>query len=136
MSETDYLRYMDEFLAAYYGGGWRYIRAYIDWMCAEAAGWHMNIWNPLFEAVSREKAEAMEETFDGWWDRAEVLAGERAEAVKRSRLQWRCLKLMLHPDEAEARRFRDDLERYGVRWRELTALPDEKVLASSPAEWL
>ena len=26
----EYYRHMDEFLAAYYGAGWRYLRAYLD----------------------------------------------------------------------------------------------------------
>lgn len=33
MSEERYYAYMDEFLQAYYGEGWRYVREYIDKMC-------------------------------------------------------------------------------------------------------
>ena len=136
MSETEYLGHMDEFLAAYYGAGWRYIRAYIDWTTAEAAGAHMDIWSPPFSAIPGERYAAMEETFEDWWDKAEALAGDRLDAVRRSRLQWRCIRLMLHPDPGEASAFLAEIEARGIRWREHSALPTRFALDRSPAEWL
>lgn len=41
MSEEKYYAYMDEFLQAYYGEGWRYIRTYIDKMCERSAMSHL-----------------------------------------------------------------------------------------------
>ena len=125
-----------EFLAAYYGEGWRYIRAYIDWTCSEASGGHMNIWTKPFHIISRDKYEAMEETFDAWWDKAEAMAGDRLEAVKRSRLQWRYIKLCLHPNEAEAKVLRDDVEARHIRWNEWRPLPAEADLSKSPDTWI
>ena len=136
MSTAEYYRHMDEFLAAYYGEGWRYIRAYIDWTCAEAAGSHMSIWSKPFWIIPRDKYEAMEETFDAWWDKAEAVAGDRLEAVKRSRLQWRYIKLCLRPNEEEAKTLRDDVEANRIRWNEWRPLPEDADLSKTPDTWI
>lgn len=135
MSAGDYARHMDEFLSAYYGPGWHYIRAYIDWTTAEAAGRHMSIWQKPFEIIPEEKYAAMEETFDAWWDQAEALAGDRLDFVRRSRLQWRCIKLCLHPDELRAKAFLNELEERKIMWREWNALPQKFELCHSPSTW-
>ena len=135
MSETEYLGHMDDFLEGYYGAGWRYIRAYIDWTVSEAAGAHMNIWNPPFSAIPREKYAAMEETFDLWWDKAEAMAGDRTEAVRRSRLQWRFIKLMLHPDAELGKAFLEEVKEKQIRWREGQELPENPDFAAPPETW-
>ncbi|MCR5682629.1 MAG: DUF4838 domain-containing protein [Clostridiales bacterium] len=135
MSETEYGGCMDDFLEGYYGKGWQYLRAYIDWTTAEAAGAHMNIWNPPFSTIPREKYAAMEETFDGWWDKAEELAGDRLEAVRRSRLQWRYIKLMLHPDAQLGKAFLEEVKEQRIRWREGQELPENPDFAASPETW-
>nr|MBQ4319729.1 DUF4838 domain-containing protein [Clostridia bacterium] len=116
MSAVEYYRHMDEFLTAYYGDGRHYIRAFIDWTCAQASGGNMNIWSKPFKIIPREKYEAMEDTIDMWWNKAEAMAGDRIEYVRRSRFQWRYIKLMLHPDADEGRRFRADVEAADVLW--------------------
>ena len=136
MSTTEYYRHMDEFLAAFYGEGWRYIRAYIDYTSTESAGSHMNIWKNPFHIIPREKYEAMEDTFDAWWDKAEALAGDRLEAVKRSRLQWRYIKLMLHPNEEEGKALRADVEARHIRWNEWHELPADLDHSKSPDTWI
>ncbi|MBE6652298.1 MAG: DUF4838 domain-containing protein [Ruminococcaceae bacterium] len=135
MSSTEYYRHMDEFLAAYYGEGWRYIRAYIDFTCSEATGTHMSIWANPFHIIPREKYVAMEDTFDTWWDKAEAMAGDRLEAVRRSRIQWRYIKLMLHPNEEEGKALRADVEAANIRWNEWKNLPDNVDYARSPDQW-
>ena len=137
MSDEEYHRYMDEFLEAYYGEGWTYIRQYIDWCCARAAGNHMNIWNPMtsvFEIRRSERDEVIE-LLEGYWDKAEELAGDREDAVKRSRLQWECVRLMLRPDAGRARAFLDEIERQNIRWNEWNELPANPVLSGSAAQW-
>ena len=135
MSETDYNASMDDFLEGYYGAGWRYIRSYIDWTVSEAAGAHMNIWNPPFSTIPRTKYAAMEETFDLWWDKAEELAGDRVEAVRRSRLQWRYIKLMLHPDAEVGKAFFEEVREKQIRWREGQEMPEHPDFAASPETW-
>ena len=135
MDAASYYRHMDEFLAAYYGAGWRFIRAYIDWTVSEAAGRHMSIWAKPFEIIPEEAYAAMEETIDGWWEKAEAMAGGRLEAVRRSRLQWRCIKLCLHPDAEKAASFLKEIEEKRILWREWNALPAKCELSASPAAW-
>ena len=135
MSTAEYYRQMDEFLAAYYGEGWHYIRAYIDWTCAEAVGGHMSIWAKPFQIIPREKYEAMEDTIELWWDRAEAMAGDRLEAVKRSRIQWRYIRLSLHPNAEEGKALRDDVENARIRWNEWRDLPADADLSKAPDTW-
>ena len=137
MSDETYHAYMDEFLASYYGEGWTYIREYIDWACALAAKKHMNIWNPMTSVLNIKRSERAEvlARFDECWDKAEELAGDRVDAVKRSRLQWECVRLMFSPDAERARAFLDDIERLNVRWNEWGEMPSNPNLSRSPAEW-
>ena len=135
MSEEEYYGHMDEFLKAYYGEGWQGIRKYIDWTTEHAAGRDMNIWNPPFSTIPYADYLSMEETFDGYWDEAERLAGDRLDDVKRSRLQWRCIKLMLHPDTALAKDFLTELTERGIYWCEWHPEPESFFLDESPAQW-
>ena len=118
MGAEEYYKLMDEFLEAYYGAGWRYIRAFIDWTCAEAAGSHMGCFEKPLDIISGDKYLTMEDTIDGWWDKAEELAGDRQGAVHRSRTQWEYIKLMLHPDPEKAEALRQYVEREKIQWRE------------------
>ena len=137
MSDETYHAYMDEFLAAYYGEGWTYIREYIDWACALAAKKHMNIWNPMTSVLNIKRSER-DEVLSRWdeaWDKAEALAGDRADAVKRSRLQWECVRLMFSPDAERARAFLDEIGRQNIRWNEWTALPENPNLSLPAGSW-
>ncbi len=137
MSDEDYHAYMDEFLAAYYGEGWESIREYIDWSCALAAKKHMNIWNPMTSVLGIKRSERAEvlSRWDEAWDRAEALAGDRLDAVKRSRLQWTCVRLMFSPDAEMARAFLDEIERQDIRWNEWNPMPVNPNLSVSAAGW-
>ena len=98
MSEEEYYAHMDEFLEAYYGAGWEGIRKYIDKTTELAQSNCMSIYSHLFEIISKENYLANEADFEAWWTTAESLAGDRKAYVKRSRLQWRYIQLMLHPN--------------------------------------
>ena len=137
MTAGEYYGYMDEFLQAYYGDGWMYIRAYIDYACGEAVSAHSSIRSNPFELVPEEKYAAMEETIELWWNKAEELAGDRLAAVQRSRLQWRYIQLMLHPNEEAAKVFVADVKAAGVYWNEwrTTELPEGANLTLPPDHW-
>ena len=135
MSATEYRRHTDEFLEAYYGAGWRFVKAYLDLIVEEAKGRHMSIWAPPFKIVDRDYYAEMEDTFDRLWDEAERLAGDRIDEVRRSRLQWRTIKLMLHPDAEKAGELLDELSRRKIRWTEANELPVEPDLSASPETW-
>ena len=98
MTEEEYYTHMDEFLKAYYGEGWEYIRKYIDKTTELAQSNCMTIYSHPFDIISKETYLANEADFEAWWTAAESLAGDRKAYVKRSRLQWRYIQLMLHPN--------------------------------------
>lgn len=137
MGESEYNRHMNDFLEGYYGEGWQYIRAYIDITSSLAASGCQSIYGEPFEAIPKHTYASMEDTFENFWNKAEELAGDRLEYVQRSRLQWRYIKLMLHPDEAEARKFVTDVKRAGVHWMEGngTNLPENTDYAKPPHKW-
>ena len=120
MSEEEYYRHMDEFLEAYYGEGWEGIRAFID-LTTELAGNEgscINIYEAPLNSITEEEYLAYEADIQAWWDNAEALAGDRLEYVQRSRLQWRYIQLLLHPDDDACAQFVADVKAYGIRWAE------------------
>lgn len=112
MTEEEYYSHMDEFLAAYYGEGWEYIRKYIDKTTELAQSNCMTIYSHPFDIISKEDYLANEADFEAWWAKAEELAGNCRENVKRSRLQWRYIRLMLHPNSEEAYNLWDEIYWY------------------------
>lgn len=136
MPTTEYYRHMDEFLAAYYGEGWRYIRAVIDLLTKAAEGHHVGIYDNPFKTLEKEWVSAMEETLDSLWDKAEAMAGDRVRYVKLSRLQWRYMKLMLHPDQEEGGRFLYEVNTCGIKWKEGQGSLPCPDTATTPDQWL
>ena len=118
MSEEEYNRHMNEFLQAYYGAGWIYIRQYIQYSIDMAADSCINIYEAPLQSITEAEYRQMDATFSGWWERAELIAGDRADAVHRSALQWRYIQLLLHPDEEACAQFVAEVEAYGIRWAE------------------
>ncbi len=120
MSEEEYYTHMDEFLKAYYGAGWVYIRQFIDKTTelASNANSCINIYEEPLQSITKEEYLDNEKDFEDWWSKAEAVAGDRVEYVKRSRLQWRCIQILLHPDDEAALAFAADVASYGIRWAE------------------
>ena len=118
MSEEEYNQHMNEFLQAYYGAGWIYIRQYIQFSINMAADSCINIYEAPFQSITEAEYRQMDATFTGWWERAELIAGDRADAVHRSALQWRYIQLLLHPDKEACAQFVAEVEAYGIRWAE------------------
>ena len=136
MSAVEYDRRIDEFLEAYYGNGWRFIRAYIDLCESFTRGRHMGIYGNPYAYFDKEKVLALEPYLDSLWDSAEELAADRADFVRRSRLQWRWLKLELHPDAKAGKAFFDECEARRVKFSESrTVFPDRTDFATPPSGW-
>ena len=151
MSEETYYRHMDEFLAAYYGEGWEYIRKFIDKTTELAAngGFRINgdeteggavcgqgIYGHPFTAITRGEYLDHEALFEEWWSRAAELAGDRIEYVQRSMMQWRLTKLYLHPNAEEAAQLIADAKAAGVVWKEgQYNVKEESDLSLSPFFW-
>ena len=138
MSEEEYYRHMDEFLAAYYGAGWQNIRAYIDQLSDLAIlGQGHTIYHDPFRPISATLYRAIERAANKWWDAAEEAAGDRLEYVQRSRLHWRYTYLMMHPDAEKAAELIDAVESLGIAWREGYYHVDlqKSDLSKSPGMW-
>ena len=118
MSEEEYYNHMNEFLKAYYGNGWIYIRLYIDKTTELAKDGCINIYEEPLQSITEAEWLANERDFENWWSKAEAIAGDRVDYVKRSRLQWRCIQILIHPDDEAALAFAADVEAYGIRWAE------------------
>ena len=119
MTEEEYNGHMNEFLAAYYGEGWEYIRMYIDKTCEMYEDSCSNLNQSPLSYASPEQWLTVEETFDEWWNRAEALAGDRLEAVQRSRFQWRYVQALLHPEDTKIRDYLiADVTPYNMHWQE------------------
>ena len=133
MSEEEYYGHMDDFLKAYYGAGWQQIRYFIDDTIRLAAngGYAINsdetpgkavcgqgIYDHPFTVITREEYYYHELIFDQYWAVAEEMAGNRAEYVRRSMLQWRLTKLYLRPNAEEAAKLIADAKAWGVPWSE------------------
>ena len=133
MSEEEYNRHMNEFLEAYYGAGWTFVREYIDITSRLAAngGYKLDgnenptnavcgqgIYDHPLTVITRQEYLNYEMRFDECWTLAEELAGDRKEFVHRSALQWRLAKLYLHPNATEAAAFIAEAKALGVVWKE------------------
>ena len=119
MTEEEYYAHMDEFLAAYYGAGWKNIRSYIDQVSALALnGPGHTIYHQPFTAVNENFYRVIEDRVTKLWDEAEELAADRLPYVQRSRLHWRYMQLMLHPDAEKAAALIAEVEGLGMAWRE------------------
>ena len=139
MTEEEYYTHMDEFLAAYYGEGWTYIRKYINsfTMYAKLSGKNMGIYNNPYTLFSVNTIATSEEDYNSWWDAAEELAGDRLEYVQRSRIQLRYLLLYVHPNEETAKQLIAYCKTFDIAWRE----GQRNVAASSdlslaPDKWV
>ena len=151
MSEEEYYTYMDEFLEAYYGAGWKYVREYINQTTKLAAngGYQINsdettgaavcgqgIYGHPFTAITRKEYSNYELIFDEYWAIAEEMAGSRKKYVQRSAMQWRLAKLYLYPNAEEAQKLIDDAKAAGVVWKEgQPNVKDGSDLSKSPYYW-
>ena len=138
MSEEEYYALMDEFLAAYYGGGWTHIRQYIDTLSGFAAeGDGHTIYHHPFTAIPEYIYRAWEYSLNRCWKLAEKEAGDRLEYVQRSRLHWRYTELLLSPNEEKALELIDKVEGLGMAWREGKYHVDKEhsSLFSRPSAW-
>ena len=139
MSKSEYYTHMDRFLKAYYGGGWSYIRAYIDATSGSSSLGCRDCYEDPFMSFNESRYRAWEDVFDLWWDRAEAEAGDRLAYVQRSRMQWRYIKLMLHSNREEGEAFYQDAVAYQLHWREwyYTSNVDPQTdLSMSPIHWI
>ena len=85
MSDDEYQRHISEFLACYYGKGWRYVREYIDRCCDIAEKIHLGIYiRPEALFVDKDKNPDLQLciSLDSLWDKA--YAEAESERQKRN----------------------------------------------------
>ena len=117
MGEEEYYRLMDEFLQAYYGDGWAYIRMYIDKTSEMYQVGCGNMYMHPFNRLPAERFIEMQQVFNDWWGNAEALADEdRVANVRRSSLQWRWFVARLDKNLQPA--FVQEVADLGVWWSE------------------
>ena len=142
MSKTEYYAHMDEFLAAYYGEGWQNIRQYINLLAqyANISSNGMGIYSYPFTVMHKDTYASMAEKINGWWDAAEEAAGDRLEAVQRSRWQVRYMLLFSNPNAEEAAKLAAEVEANGTKWSEqfpklLWYVYEYNLFEQSPDKW-
>ena len=142
MSKTEYYAHMDEFLAAYYGEGWKNIRQYINLLAqyANISSNGMGIYSYPFTVMHKDTYASMAEKINGWWDAAEEAAGDRLEAVQRSRWQVRYMLLFSNPNAEEAAKLAAEVEANGTKWSEqfpklLWYVYEYNLFEQSPDKW-
>ena len=117
MTEEEYYGLMDEFLQAYYGDGWAYIRMYIDKTSEMYSAYCGTIYTHPLALVPAEEFKEMQQAFTEWWARAEELADEaRVDNVKRSGLQWRFF--LARFDSSLQPAFEQEVRDLGIYWSE------------------
>ena len=117
MGEDEYYRLMDEFLEAYYGDGWAYIRMYIDKTSEMYEEGCRNMYTHPLDIVPAEEFRDMQQAFNDWWAKAEALADEaRVDNVRRSSLQWRFF--LARFDSSLQPAFEQEVRDRGIFWSE------------------
>ena len=152
MSKEQYYEYMDDFLEAYYGPGWREIRKFIDWTRAEAIKRHCDLWSHPDLVIPLDTWRENCEEIASWWDAAEEAAKDmplQLANVQRSRLQF----TMLEQTVLWEKNFRDGnkrskenyrqknlkfyntLVKQDIYWREAYGYPPKVNFEAPPLAW-
>lgn len=140
ISEEEYYRHMDEFLAGYYGAGWKYIRKFIDYITKSAKKIpHFGIYAHPTKMLNADDFIGNNE-IDEWFDNAEKMADPMAiDNVKRVRLQYKYFKLGIEFEKynnSDREAFRDELVHYEIKKSESRNRSCIDVdVAKSPFDW-
>lgn len=155
MSQSEYEAITDEYLAAAYGSGWRYLREYLDmWVEAgDLSGCWMGNFNQPQEIVSlpyySENYEKMCELFDNAEKYADTSA--QAELIRKFRCQMEFLALCgdykpmfvegTEEQKAEYQRRYSELYNFiktnniPITWNGIEQLPETDVVTDTPMRW-
>lgn len=137
MTEEEYASAIDDFCTGYYGAGGVYVQKFLNFVCDATRGRHFNIWAPPFAIIPEDVYREHFSTIEEWWNAAES-AAENAlylERIKKSRLQWTYVKLMLSPNPVEGEAFFRTVESLGIRWNEWRNFTGDPDFTLSPVDW-
>ncbi len=137
MTEEEYQAAIDDFCTGYYGAGGVYVKKFLDFVCDATRGRHFNIWAPPFAIIPEEVYREHFAAIEGWWNAAETVAenDRYLERIRKSRLQWTYVKLMLYPDPVEGEVFFRTVESLGIRWNEWRNFTADPDFTLSPVDW-
>jgi len=107
MTDEEYQEYMNDFLNGYYGkASAPYIRKFIDFTDIQSKNLHLSCWRKPNKFIPLEVYDAHFDEIESWWNEAEKAdSGVNLIRVKKSRLQWTYIRLMIRPDEQLACEF-------------------------------
>ena len=150
MTEAEYYTHMDEFLKAYYGEGWVYVRNFIDFileLSSQNEACH-DLWASPETVYGDHAFEQYNELLIEWWDKAEELAANdpvQLEHVRRSRLCCDYLRIgAIHHQAYDARDamrqvvrdYYNELKELGVtRIAENFPIPERVNVDWNPRNW-
>lgn len=113
MTQQAYEDMINDFLACYYGPGWKHIRQYIDWSVTNAAHRHLHIYDhpqdiipPYAQDGTPATADAVLGGMVALWDNAlrEAVTPEQRQHVEKSRLAAEFALLSTCPDSRTDKR--------------------------------
>ncbi|MGI6247926.1 MAG: DUF4838 domain-containing protein [Acutalibacteraceae bacterium] len=125
----DYDKTMNEFLKAYYGAGWQYVREYIDMTIKHSGncGSYMYIYCPITSKAVFNLTDNQVEYCNELWSKAAELAENETQLrnIRMSELSWRYWKAcnmksefsrLRHPEEwrGENEALYGDYQKYGI----------------------
>ena len=134
---------VDDFLKGYYGPGWKYVKEYIDKVCALSGETHMGIYDFVQNNLSienKDEASVIEE-LEGLWKKALEASDElHYENVEKSSLQIYYTKLLRlwHKDTSpmELKDMYSKFDKYNItHFREGVKLPVDPDYNKPLAEW-
>lgn len=112
----DYDKYMNEFLAAYYGKGWENIREFIDMTIEKPVpeGEHLMIYVNMNETLGFSDEDIAKA--DSLWENAKAQAENETflKRIERSELCWRYWKGFNDYNKAEGDQLINDLKAFGI----------------------
>ena len=100
----------------------------------------MGIYSFPFTVMHKDTYASSADKINGWWDAAEAAAGDRLEAVQRSRWQVRYMLLFSNPNAEEAAKLAAEVEANGTKWSEkfpklLWYVYEYDLFSQSPGTW-
>ena len=112
----DYDAYMNEFLEAYYGAGWKNIREFIDMTIEKPVpeNKHLMIYVSMLDTLGFNDADI--EKADSLWENAKAQAENETflNRIKRSEICWRYWKGFNAYDRAECDQLIKDMKDFGI----------------------
>lgn len=128
ISEEEYNNMINDFLKAYYGPGWQYIRRYIDVTEYLSDKRHFCFDGVCESILSYDEILEYEAEFDECWDAAEAAAenATQVERIRTARLAWTYMKLNAEftvtgatsQYQEDAKAFYEEGVKYKIRWAE------------------